>query len=111
MDGIGVPDVALLVARPGQHGILKRIFGNQLPSDCLLESAAQELDDLLHIGIRQIFGCCPVRSGAEGWRLAQRLNVLIDGTGGDVLHIQLANDGINVVVDQCAAGCVHGYVY
>ena len=108
-DGIRVPDVALLVARPGQHGILKRILGDQLPADCLLESAAQELDDLLHVGIRQELGCCPVSSGADGWRLTKCLNVLIDGAGGNVLHIQMANDGIDVVVDQSAAGRVHGH--
>ena len=48
-------------------------------------------------------------SGADGGRLAKRLNVLIDSTGGNVLHIQMADDGIDVVVDQPAAGRVHGH--
>lgn len=71
-DGVYIPDIALVVTGAGQNGVVERILGNQLPADCLLERAAQELDDLLYVGIRQVLGRCSVGLGTDSRRFAQR---------------------------------------
>lgn len=67
-DHIRVPDIPLLVLGFKEDHIVKRISGNDLPADRLLEHTAKELYDLFnglvaHIGGRSFSRFCGYRPG------------------------------------------------
>ena len=108
-DHIGCPDVPLLVLRLGQNHIVEGVLGNQLPSYCLLEGAAQELDDLLNGGISDQVCLCMMGPGIHRRSFLQGLDVLVHYPRGDILHLHIPDDGVDVVGDQRVLAVVHGH--
>ena len=99
-DHIGGPDVPLLVFHFGQYHIVKGVLGNQLPPNRLLEGAAEKFDDLLDgsVGDKLRFGM--VRLGVHRRGFLQSLDVLVHHPRGDVLHLHVPDDGVDVVGNQ-----------
>ena len=106
-DHIGGPDVPLLVFHFGQHHIVKWVLGNQLPPNRLFEGAAEKFDDLFDgsVGDKLRFGV--VRPGVHRRGFLQSLDVLIHYPRGDVLHLHIPNDGVDVVGNQRVLAVVH----
>ena len=106
-DHIGGPDVPLLVFHFGQHHIVKWVLGNQLPPNRLFEGAAEKFDDLFDgsVGDKLRFGV--VRPGVHSRGFLQSLDVLIHYPRGDVLHLHIPNDGVDVVGNQRVLAVVH----
>ena len=75
-DHIGGPNIPLLILRLGKDHIFKGVLGDQLPPYCLLEGAAQELDDLLNGGVSDQVCLCVMGSGIYRRGFLQGLDVL-----------------------------------
>ena len=108
-DHIGGPDVPLLILRLGQYHIVKGVLGDQLPPYCLLEGAAQELDDLLDGGVSDQVCLCVMGPGIHRRGFLQGLDVLIHYPRGDILHLHIPDDGVDVVGNQRVLAVVHGH--
>ena len=108
-DHIGGPDVPLLVLRFGQDHIFKGVLGDQLPPYRLLEGAAQEFDDLLDGGVGDQIRLCVMGPGIHCRGFLQGLDVLVHHPRRDLLHLQISNDGVDVVGDQRVLAVVHGH--
>ena len=98
-DHISGPDVPLLILRLGQDHIFKGVLGDQLPPHRLLERAAQEFDDLLNGGIGHKVRLCVMGPGIHRRGFLQSLDVLVHYSRGDLLHLHIPDDGVDVVGD------------
>ena len=108
-DHISGPDVPLLILRLGQNHIFKGVLGNQFPPYRLLERAAQELDDLLDGGVGDQIRLCMMGPGIHCRSFLQGLNVLVHHPRRDLLHLQISDNGVDVVGDQRVLAVVHGH--
>ena len=108
-DDLSGPDVPLLVLRFWQHHIVEGVLWDDLPSDRLLEGAAEQFDDLLNVLIAHVLRLGAVGLGGHRRRFLQGLNVLVHYTGRDVLHLQIPDDGVNIVGDEGGLAVVHGH--
>ena len=108
-DHIGGPDVPLLVFHFGQHHIVKGVLGNQLPPNRLFEGTAEKFDDLLDGGVGDKLRFGVVRPGIHRRGFLQSLDVLIHYPRGDVLHLHIPDDGVDIVGDQRVLTVVHGH--
>ena len=108
-DHISGPDVPLLILRLGQDHIFKGVLGDQLPPHRLLERAAQEFDNLLNGGIGHKVRLCVMGPGIHRRGFLQSLDVLVHYSRGDLLHLQIPYDGVDVVGDQRVLAVIHGH--
>ena len=99
-DGIRRPDCPDFLFPFRQVGILKRVFANDIPPDCLMESAPEEFNNLFDGAGRHI-----LRFRMAVWSIyrgcfLKLLDIFIHSPFVDVLDNKVSNQRIDIVVDQ-----------
>ena len=102
-----IPDVPLFVLGLWKDRIIKRVFPDQFPSYRLLESTAEQLDNLFNglVGNKFRPGF-PVLPGNRR-RLLKGLNVLVHHTGRNVLNLHVSDNRIDIVGNQGCLAVIH----